>query len=1249
MNESEKKDGTLPVVTAKTAKRSVTVIKGKGRKQLKSSYNFDNVFTAFSTQEDVFEATVKPVITDVMRGFESTVFAYGQTGTGKTHTMEGSLSSPELHGVIPRSAQAIFEHLKRPGYREQRVTCSYLEIYNEELRDLLADDYGSGGGPPPSPGRPGQRPPSPGRPGQRGGGRLDIMEGKNGTFCRGLTEKQVHSASDVLNLMRRAQHSRHIGETKMNKSSSRSHCLFTIQVHGKLALLRGDGEMEFNGKLHMVDLAGSECAKSAGNDKGAPDAVARERERMNINRSLLTLGRVITVLKEKVLGKNTNARIPYRDSKLTRVLQESLGGRCKTIIVATLSPSITAIEESLSTLNYAHSATGIINKPVSSSLIALGESMPPSMSSDSKSSPNAPTIESWQEMDMRLQYMQAQVDEAQAALARKHLQQQELQDRAEKAEAELMKSQQQLLDANNEITTLKGVVEEETNKRKHTEKELRETQIHLKKMEMVLKATQATESSLTTEARTLIGKLEEIIGDRNDMHALVVSHRDAESQRKEAAKQFQEASLVVLNSIESSFTDLIAGIDTSQSSAIKIASMNHEVGRHSVTETQKLISDIAQNVSCVTASIKAQLLGEGGIVPALETGSYTVLSAVQSANEEFAHGEKSLEESREDMRKRLEQCTRTLEEHASNIQMSTGQALQSFESKVVESKNAISHLVMTMKKSLSNLSETKLEKAKMLDSLMEQWRDQSLANSKTVLDMTKPSSISLKQSIDVFQKEMHNHKQMKKSLEDQRSFLDNTGSAHVQTIDQQGSLLNAHRQKLAESHDTQSRLCDEVMQSIMSGVQSLVSSEIEKLAKSQMNHFQVLDKDGIDLASVNERITQSAKLVMEEMNSTNRLMSDKAFIVCSNDLKACEAMRSSQNTLDGVVASSNAHQELTDDFALKSLAAVSEMKQLDRQNAEVAKIAEQDGNATSASLVNDVLKPTSSEMEKALQTSLDAMAYVNGDVVPNVNQALEDVARNRKLVADQISGKIENARSQLSDMTGHVASMAKTQHSVAERLRNKTLTASSAHKNESVPYYYAELDSGKEKLLSTMNSLAESSARAVSEGKAQGSIVKQSVEDFAQNKMECAKPVDPAPSRKECNFSRNLPATPAEDEILKGKVFDTSWSPSGDFTASSMSMAARGSESPIHPDVDTSQESQEEEDVTNRKSSGSSSSLPSPRLKFRDVNANQGDSSVLKSRKKHRTASISSLSSRKNKCPSGQQSSSKQSRKRMKR
>jgi kinesin family protein 11 len=236
LNDKEKKHGTLPVVSASTNEKTVTVIKGTGSKQARSTFSFDNVFTAFSTQEEVFEATLKPVIKDVMMGFESTVFAYGQTGTGKTHTMEGNLSNKDEYGVIPRSAEAIFQELKKPEYQSHNIICSYLEIYNEELCDLLMDGKKQA--------------------------KLQIVEGKNGPVCKGLSEKTVSCAGDVLGLMQKAEHQRKVGETNMNKQSSRSHCIFTIRVDAKRRL--PDGSIfECRGKLHMVDLAGSECAKTA--------------------------------------------------------------------------------------------------------------------------------------------------------------------------------------------------------------------------------------------------------------------------------------------------------------------------------------------------------------------------------------------------------------------------------------------------------------------------------------------------------------------------------------------------------------------------------------------------------------------------------------------------------------------------------------------------------------------------------------------------------------------------------------------------------------------------------------------------------------------------------------------------------------------------------------------------------------------------------------------------------------------------
>ncbi|CAK0850731.1 unnamed protein product [Prorocentrum cordatum] len=257
-------------------------------------------------QEDVFDATLAPLVDEVLAGYEATAFAYGQTGTGKTYTMEGDLETDEGRGLVPRTAAAVIGALASEIYTEYSITCSYLEIYNEELSDLLA-------------------------PVNQPAAKLDLKDvpGK-GVCCMGLSEVPVESVDEILALVHRAQERRRVAETRVNARSSRSHCLFTMRVRCRRTV--NGGEMENSGKLHLVDLAGSECAKTASGTADAaagkaPPATPRggetERERKNINQSLLTLGRVITALRDG------SGRVPYRDSKLTRLLQDALGGRCK--------------------------------------------------------------------------------------------------------------------------------------------------------------------------------------------------------------------------------------------------------------------------------------------------------------------------------------------------------------------------------------------------------------------------------------------------------------------------------------------------------------------------------------------------------------------------------------------------------------------------------------------------------------------------------------------------------------------------------------------------------------------------------------------------------------------------------------------------------------------------------------------------------------------------------------------------------
>ncbi|EJD06038.1 kinesin-domain-containing protein [Fomitiporia mediterranea MF3/22] len=312
------------------------------------TYPFDVVFGPEADQSMVYQDVVHPMLDEVLKGYNCTLFAYGQTGTGKTYTMQGDVSLTPLGnptaqaGMIPRALFKLFHQLESSGC-DYSVKISYVELYNEELRDLLATDLS----PPSGPVQP-----------MSMGSQKDIQSGlkifddssKRGVFIQGLEETPVKDFNDALALLAKGSQRRQIAATKFNDHSSRSHSVFSITVHSKETSTLGDDLLKV-GKLNLVDLAGSENIGRSGAEN------KRAREAGMINQSLLTLGRVINALVDK------SSHVPYRESKLTRLLQDSLGGRTKTCIIATVSPARSNMEETLSTLDYALRAKSIRNKP----------------------------------------------------------------------------------------------------------------------------------------------------------------------------------------------------------------------------------------------------------------------------------------------------------------------------------------------------------------------------------------------------------------------------------------------------------------------------------------------------------------------------------------------------------------------------------------------------------------------------------------------------------------------------------------------------------------------------------------------------------------------------------------------------------------------------------------------------------------------------------------------------------------------
>ena len=339
------------------------------------TYTFDGVFGPEATQAEVYESAIEPIVAETLEGFNCTVFAYGQTGTGRRtpwrrggrlfyalppkaeeRLSDGPNASSDSEsgrtdedaiatnaGIVPRALRQMFRHLANTT-TEYAVKCTFLELYNEEITDLLSDDgdeRSAGDG-----------------VGDSGGKRSHrLMEdGRGGVAVEGLTEVTVKNVREALLLAKTGSGRRKKAATLCNKHSSRSHSVFSVSVTTRSPSVDEEGEDLIKiGKLNLVDLAGSEnVGKSGVAERGA---TARSREAGEINKSLLTLGRVVTALVDKL------AHVPYRDSKLTRLLRDALGGKSKTCILATVGPSLSSVEETVATAEYASRARSVRCKP----------------------------------------------------------------------------------------------------------------------------------------------------------------------------------------------------------------------------------------------------------------------------------------------------------------------------------------------------------------------------------------------------------------------------------------------------------------------------------------------------------------------------------------------------------------------------------------------------------------------------------------------------------------------------------------------------------------------------------------------------------------------------------------------------------------------------------------------------------------------------------------------------------------------
>ncbi|KAG5386795.1 hypothetical protein IGI04_038265 [Brassica rapa subsp. trilocularis] len=478
------KDGELGVVTGNHSKKS---------------FKFDRVYTPKDGQVDVF-ADASPMVVSVLDGYNVCIFAYGQTGTGKTFTMEGT---PQNRGVNYRTVEQLFEIAN-----ERRETISYnisvsvLEVYNEQIRDLLATSPASK--------------------------KLEIKQSFDGSHhVPGLVEAKVENINEVWNVLQAGSNARAVGSNNVNEHSSRSHCMLSIMVKAK-NLMNGDCTKS---TLWLVDLAGSE--------RLAKTDVQGERlkEAQNINRSLSALGDVIYALATK------SSHIPYRNSKLTHLLQDSLGGDSKTLMFVQISPSEHDVSETLSSLNFATRVRGVelgpARKQVDTGEIQKMKAMVEKARHESRSKEEL--IKKLEENIQNLEGKNKGRDHSYRSLQEKNKelesQLESLHNQSEKQNAQL---QEKLKSRDETCTNLQQKVKElECKLRERHQSDSAAYQQKVKDLETKLKDSEGNSLVLQQKAKDYENKLKD-----SESNSLVWQHKIKELERKQKDEQTQEAVLL---------------------------------------------------------------------------------------------------------------------------------------------------------------------------------------------------------------------------------------------------------------------------------------------------------------------------------------------------------------------------------------------------------------------------------------------------------------------------------------------------------------------------------------------------------------------------------------------------------------------------------------------------------------------------------------------------------------------------------
>lgn len=839
MNSAEKRFGAYPVLNCISNKELIAK-KGPSRRASKT-YVFDKVLKPTTKQKEVFES-VRPIVEEVLSGFNCTVFAYGQTGTGKTWTMEGRLTKDSSHpdaGVVPRAISMIFERLEKK-YKEYSVKVSMMEIYNEDLTDLLTKE--------------------------NSGKALRIYEdpsGKKGMLVHGLTEHLATTADQVFALLKQSSEKRKTAETLLNKKSSRSHCVFIVTIHTKVPQPSSDDIIK-TGKLFLVDLAGSECVGKSGAVMG------RAKEAGKINQSLLTLGRVINSLVEKT------GYVPYRDSKLTRLLQESLGGRSKTVIIATVSPSAEVMEETLNTLDYAYRAKNIRNRPQVNQKMTrkaymrelLVEINDLKRENEALREKNGIFLapEKWNSIKGELTDKTQRLEEIETELKGNLHEYKNLEKLQQDTAAELKETLVQK-------ESLQETLKLQSSELQSTKQELNDTKIDLDETKYIVSQQQKTEEELSGQAKSIKSTLEHTIENNNKLYKKIDRKIAVEDHNQSSSHSFCDTFSKDLDCVQKQLDTFYHG---QQGGYVKLDRYIKETMTKKTKELSglvQIVNTLSQNINASRNSI-SQLCSQHHQEMAVNFKNNVDdrILHQQKMKEELDQSQVKLKSFADEIKLKLQREETSLDKWKISLSSLLKSNMTGVNTFVEGTHQQIDSIQLQFKENTSKQVKDLIASQSMVDLQLEQQKEST--NSKMMSFMKE-----IQQLCSNFQESQQNERtcgasEMKKSLQNQIEEI-NVGNERIITLSKQlKSNTNTFQGERKTMHSSVLDIVDEGIQKRKQHSE-MCHNDLIVIQKSTSNQFDQISRDSDEKVSLAQKQQAQNTICVEDfMKQADSMLQD---------------------------------------------------------------------------------------------------------------------------------------------------------------------------------------------------------------------------------------------------------------------------------------------------------------------------------------------------------------------------------------